>query len=350
MKYLSEKQHFQDVNNHYYHILQEEDYEHPLPPPYVYIETIKEEINPNIELNTKKNFLLTKLDIYHLMSGAFAGIVSRTFTAPLDRLKILYQVMYSNKNVSPPGIKDGLKQIYQNDGIKGLFRGNLINVIKACPDTMLKFFFFEKFKNFFKGKDTHLSLTKTFMAGTSAGIFSYSIIFPFDVIKTRLCGAPKGTYDGLIDSIRKIYRYEGIKGFYKGLKVSVCSVVPAIGLNLTIYETLKKVYNHHFNTNNNTPTLLYMIFGGLSSLTSSALLYPTQLIQTRIIMNGVLNNYVSPSVINITRNIYKMEGFIGFYKGFMPAITKIIIGNGITFGAYEKCKQFMIDKNYFDDN
>ena len=45
-------------------------------------------------------------------------------------------------------------------------------------------------------------------------------------------------------------------------------------------------------------------------------------------------------MIGIVRKIIINEGYGGFYKGFKPAMSKILLGNAISYGAYESCKKY----------
>ena len=75
------------------------------------------------------------------MAGGLAGAVSRTFTAPMDRLKVLLQVHGGRKQTSIPNT---IKYMLNEGGIKGLWRGNGINVIiltRMRPSRFFKFCF-----------------------------------------------------------------------------------------------------------------------------------------------------------------------------------------------------------------
>ena len=65
------------------------------------------------------------------MAGGLAGAVSRTCTAPMDRLKVLLQVHGGRKQTSIPNT---IKYMLNEGGIKGLWRGNGINVIFLIED------------------------------------------------------------------------------------------------------------------------------------------------------------------------------------------------------------------------
>ncbi|XP_058515754.1 mitochondrial adenyl nucleotide antiporter SLC25A23-like, partial [Ochotona princeps] len=67
-----------------------------------------------------------------LVAGAVAGAVSRTGTAPLDRLKVFMQVHASKTNRL--NILGGLRSMIREGGVLSLWRGNGINVLKIAPE------------------------------------------------------------------------------------------------------------------------------------------------------------------------------------------------------------------------
>jgi len=273
-------------------------------------------------------------------AGFFAGVVSRTTTAPLDRLKFIYQVHYKDSN-KPPSIKEGLKNIYKNDGIKGLFRGNLVNILKASPETSIRLTVFEKLKSVLIDEETHkLSLRSLFVAGAASGVVANLAIFPMEVLRTRLSAAPSGTYFGIFDAIKKIVKTEGmIRPFYKGLQASLSATVPNSGLNLMSYEVLKTIFLGQRPTTEPSP-IIFMVVGGLSAMFSSTLLYPFQIVTSRLIMQNLLEKGSEKrGMFGLASSIYKSEGGLGFYKGYAPAISKIVLGNAIAFSCFEFLKK-----------
>lgn len=302
----------------------------------------------------KREKLVEKKKHYqHFLAGAFAGGLSRTITAPLERLKILYQVNYIGKGMKPPGIIQGLAEVYKKDGFKGLFRGNLINLMKCTPDTAIRLYMFEKVKYLLQGgqKQEKLQTSKLFIAGASAGVCANLTIFPMEVTKTRLSAAPSGTYHGIFDALSKIYKEGGPRIFYKGIDASICAAIPNSGLNLTFYELLKRLFSGSHSSDNSkhlsTPTLMFI--GGLSAMFSSTILYPFQTVQSRIIMQGLnssSDNFqitIKPrlNMIQIIQNTLSIEGYKGFFKGYRPGITKIVIGNALGFSLYENIKHII---------
>lgn len=327
-----------------------------------YLINIEEEFEASSEKKYGTHNTENKKHYQHFVAGGLGSAISRTFTAPFDRLKILYQVNYTGKGLRPPSMLVGLSQVYRQDGFKGLFRGNLMSLLKSTPDTAIKLYIFEKCKSSLKSVyGEKLSSSHLFIAGAVAGVTANFTIFPLDVIKTRLSAAPSGTYYGIFDTAVKLYKEGGVGIFYKGVEASICCVIPNSGLNLLFYELLKRALSGSYSSNNaaSLSTPLLMLIGGLSSMFSSTLLYPFQTIQSRIIMQGLPKSsdykylrYNSPyyynghelvfqkrqSMIQIIKSTLANEGPSGFFKGYGPGISKIILGNAIGFGLYERIK------------
>ncbi len=204
----------------------------------------------------------------------------------------------------------------------------------------------------------NLSPFSLFFAGSLSGVVAQITIFPLEVLKLRIAASPQGTYSGIIDALKKIYREpKGLLNFYSGLEASICAVIPNAGLNLTVYEGLKIYFSGKKSINNAAylSTSMLVFIGGFSAMISSTILYPFQIVQSRMIMYNLKKaEFTSddPSkskykFFNIIQHTLKYEGFKGFYKGYVPGITKIVIGNGIGFSLYEHFRKILgVNKRY----
>lgn len=97
--------------------------------------------------------------IGYFLAGGNAGAVSRTVTAPFDRLKVyliartdsLTAVVTQVKDANPVStakkafgpLRDSITEIYRAGGIWGFFAGNGLNVAKVLPESAIKFGSFE---------------------------------------------------------------------------------------------------------------------------------------------------------------------------------------------------------------
>ena len=68
-----------------------------------------------------------------LISGAIAGAVSRTAVAPLETIRT--HLMVGSSGGSTTGVFHNIMKV---EGWKGLFRGNLVNVIRVAPSKAIE--------------------------------------------------------------------------------------------------------------------------------------------------------------------------------------------------------------------
>jgi solute carrier family 25 phosphate transporter 23/24/25/41 len=282
--------------------------------------------------------------IKSFLSGGLSAAVARTLTAPLDRLKTLYQINYSGAE-KPPGIFKGLSLIIQQDGFKGLFKGNFVNTLKASPDSSIKLAVFELLKNSLrKENELQVSPYKLFLAGSISGFVACLCVYPMDVIKTRIAASPSGHYSGISDVIQKMKKTEGgLKAFFQGFQAASLAALFNSGLNLTIYDILKKSTLKILKKNKVSDSLqisVFMSMGAISAAISTTILYPFNLVSTRLMMQGMKKDPNQDGMLQMIRNIYSTKGLSSFYKGFAPTTTKIFFGNGISFGVFEFTKKY----------
>lgn len=76
-----------------------------------------------------------------MLSGAIAGIVSRTLTAPIERIKVLKQT--DNSHFSDKSFIRSFQYMLKTEGWTGFFKGNGANIIRVIPFSALEFFTFD---------------------------------------------------------------------------------------------------------------------------------------------------------------------------------------------------------------
>lgn len=132
-------------------------------------------------------FLFDLPKITHLLDSnilGIAGCISRTVTAPLDRIKLTWQALGSK--ASEVGLLGTVNKMVKEGGVTALWRGNGVNCLKIAPESAIKFQAYEVYKcwlneSFGSNPDGSLQLHTKFLAGSLAGATSQSIIYPMEV-------------------------------------------------------------------------------------------------------------------------------------------------------------------------
>jgi solute carrier family 25 phosphate transporter 23/24/25/41 len=104
---------------------------------------------------------------YQIYTGGLAGVVSRTITAPIDRLKVISQAAVPGE--PRKGMFRMTYKIWKEDGFKGFFRGNAVNCVKIAPETGSKFYFFDLFKKNLSADPGNVTVLERFVCGGLAG-------------------------------------------------------------------------------------------------------------------------------------------------------------------------------------
>ncbi|XP_055378698.1 calcium-binding mitochondrial carrier protein SCaMC-3 isoform X2 [Condylostylus longicornis] len=269
----------------------------------------------------------------HLAAGGIAGAVSRTCTAPLDRIKVFLQVQPHKTRIS-----DCFKYMMKEGGLQSFWRGNGINVLKIAPESAIKFAAYEKVKRLLRGDEKRqMTIYERFLAGACAGGVSQTIIYPMEVLKTRLALRKTGQYYGILDAAKKIYVNEGVRSFYRGYIPNILGIVPYAGIDLAVYETLKKKYLSTHNKEE--PSFLVLLAcGSISSTLGQVCSYPLALVRTRLQAQAVVNNKNSQMPTNmhgVFSHILKNEGVMGLYRGITPNFIKVLPAVSISYVVYE---------------
>ena len=139
----------------------------------------------------------------YFIAGGLAGMISRTATAPLDRLKVYLIAQTSSKTAAVEAAKEGAplkaaakagrplidacKDLWRAGGIRSLFAGNGLNVVKVMPESAIKFGAYEAAKRSLAridGSDPkHLHPTAQFLAGGFGGAVAQCVVYPLDTLK-----------------------------------------------------------------------------------------------------------------------------------------------------------------------
>ncbi|KAI5669580.1 hypothetical protein M9H77_19433 [Catharanthus roseus] len=274
-----------------------------------------------------------------LISGAIAGAVSRTAVAPLETIRTHLMVGSSGHSTT-----EVFHDILQHDGWKGLFRGNLVNVIRVAPSKAIELFAYDTVnKNLSPkpGEQPKIPIPPSLVAGACAGVSSTLVTYPLELLKTRLT-IQRGVYDGLFDAFIKILQEGGPGELYRGLTPSLIGVIPYAATNYFAYDTLRKAYRKIFKQEKigNIETLL---IGSAAGAISSSATFPLEVARKQMQVGAVSGRQVYKNVLHALASIVEQEGIQGLYRGLGPSCMKLVPAAGISFMCYEACKRILVD-------
>lgn len=88
-----------------------------------------------------------------LAAGAVSGAVAQTCTYPFDVLRRRFQInTMSGMGYQYAGIWDAVRMIVKTEGVKGLYKGIVPNLLKVAPSMASSWLSFELTRDFVMGK------------------------------------------------------------------------------------------------------------------------------------------------------------------------------------------------------
>jgi solute carrier family 25 thiamine pyrophosphate transporter 19 len=290
-----------------------------------------------------------------MVAGAVAGLVSRFVIAPLDVIKIRLQLQVHHRDNhglnNSLGTLGTLRQILRNEGLTGLWKGNIPAELMYLAYGSVQFSAYTYFSHLLEHAAPFplpASLV-SFTSGAAAGAAATTATYPLDLLRTRFAAQGRDrVYPSILASLRHIARHEGPAGFFRGLGAGVSQIVPYMGLFFASYETLKPLTADSpiplpFGTSDAAA-------GVMASVLSKTAVYPLDTTRKRLQVQGpMLTRYVHGNiptysgVISTVLRIGRQEGRRGLYRGLTVSLLKAAPASAVTMWTYERAMSIMLD-------
>jgi hypothetical protein len=205
-------------------------------------------------------------EVRNLLAGGIAGMAAKSVVAPLDRIKILYQVSSAEfKLLNVPNVA---KNIVQNEGLAALWKGNTATMIRVFPYSGIQFTVYDRCKTHFLRKheqERHsaglsndsetarrnwgLSPLESLSSGMLAGTISVILTYPLDLTRAQMAvvkrhrDAPNRGFMGVITDN---YKQRGTAGLFRGVTPTLLGIMPYSGIAFALNEQGKQEVSKKF--------------------------------------------------------------------------------------------------------
>jgi solute carrier family 25 phosphate transporter 23/24/25/41 len=224
------------------------------------------------------------------IAGGISAGMGKTITAPLERLRIIRQAgAHGGAKVTTL-----LSSIYQNEGVRGLWKGNAVNLTRVVPSYAVRFTAFGRLSEY---KDVLPILGNPFVTGAVAGTASALASYPLEVLRTRI---------SLKGSLREAFAKGGL---FAGCSLTILETTPYSALTLGTYNYLGKNYPAK-------STKGKIIHGIIAGTVGTVICFPIDTLRR--------NKMVHPTVrvLDVAKSLYS-EGMISrYYRGLTVAVLK----------------------------
>lgn len=133
-----------------------------------------------------------------------------------------------------------ITNIYRKEGIYAFYRSYTTQLAMNVPFQMIHFMSYEIAQVFTNPDHTYNPIAHM-VSGALAGAVAAAVTTPLDVCKTLLNTQSGVQVQGMTDAIKTIYRYGGLRGYFRGLNARVLYQMPATTICWSTYEFFKYI-------------------------------------------------------------------------------------------------------------
>ncbi|XP_055008037.1 solute carrier family 25 member 24, like [Boleophthalmus pectinirostris] len=251
-----------------------------------------------------------------VLSAGLADAVSRTVTAPIDRLKTQLQVHGSK------AFSQGFQEL-RSGGVRSMWQGNAVNVLKGTPQSTLQCLIYTQMKAYTQDHSQgSVTVQHRFALGCVSGAVAHAAFYPLEVLKVRLNLLQAGTYSGVVSYARSIYTHESLSSFYRGFKPSLLCMIPYAGVECAVHQSIMNWAKSNPDYNSESQLFFFSFVAFASGQMTS---YPLAVIRTHQQAEAFWPaSYRSTGVLHGLKGIYERNGLRGFYNGMGASFVRAI--------------------------
>jgi len=275
-----------------------------------------------------------KNPIKAILAGGLAGGIEISITFPFEYVKT--QLQLDSRFKSP---MDCVRITMKERGFFGMYRGLSSLLIGSIPKAACRFWAYEQFRKNLQDENGKITRVNNFLAGLGAGVTeAIFVVCPMETIKVKMIHdqmQPVPKYKGLVHGIRTIVKNEGIGGVYKGLTTTILKQGSNQAIRFLTYDEVKK---YLMGEKKELTIVQSLIAGAVAGAASVAGNNPLDVVKSK--MQGLESKKYKHSW-DCAVQIFKQDGFYGFYKGCTPRLGRVVADVAIVMTLYDQIVKFL---------
>ncbi|CAD6587537.1 MAG: hypothetical protein ASARMPREDX12_002927 [Alectoria sarmentosa] len=192
-------------------------------------------------------------------------------------------------------------------------------------------------------QDKPLPFIYQFAAGAVAGVSEILVMYPLDVVKTRVQlqqgkGVGGEGYNGMVDCFQKIVKNEGFSRLYRGITAPILMEAPKRATKFAANDAWGKYYRGIFGMSKMNQQLS-ILTGASAGATEAFVVVPFELVKIRLQDRAQAGKY--NGMIDCVAKIVKEEGPLAMYNGLESTLWRHILWNSGYFGVIFQVKELL---------
>ncbi|CAL1284411.1 unnamed protein product [Larinioides sclopetarius] len=196
------------------------------------------------------------------LAGSAAGIVQSFVTSPMELAKTRMQLQgqdarekrtpfWQKNRIIYKNPLDCLLKVFKSEGLRGVYRGLACTILRDAPAFGVYFSSYEYLTEKVTDSKGNVNTFSLLFVGGLAGVWSWIVIYPLDVMKSRLqidgMDGNGKKYKGLWDCMKQSYKSEGYRAFTKGLNSTIIRAFPTNAATFSVVTWVCMIFDNPAN-------------------------------------------------------------------------------------------------------
>lgn len=188
--------------------------------------------------------------------------------------------------------------------------------------------------------NVHAMVWRHVVAGAGSGWMTSLITCPLDVIKVRLQSNPSLSLPSHPSALlRRVWKREGIRGFYRGLGLTMVGYLPSFSIYFPAYHQCKVAIAKQRGTNQQTDPVAHLLSAIIAGTITNVTTNPLWVIRTRLMTQHIMKEpLLYRGSFDAFCSILTTEGIRGLYKGASVSVIGVL-HVAVQFPTYEWLKR-----------
>ena len=196
------------------------------------------------------------------LAGTLTGALQSWISSPVEMSKIRLQVQNIGERTTRAerrfkGPVDVLTKMFREEGVKGPGRGFLVTLLRDSPGYGVYFGAYAWSCDMLTpdgGTHNDLSVSRLLLAGGVSGCLSWIVIYPIDVVKTRVSAEgfqPAGRYRNYAHCVSECVQEGGVRVFMRGIFPTLVRSFPVNAVTFCTVSMIERLFSRLKNKDEN---------------------------------------------------------------------------------------------------